>query len=130
MAISKVAASRVIFKEIFERGYQLNGRSQRAVFIERSMAELSVSRYCAATYFQNLSNEAAGKPLYKYNKARPRRKAVVEASTSLLLLTHQARGRWMVVSKDVEVHNFKTRGEAQKFAKDNGLEWKDRNKAA
>ncbi|MNB75797.1 hypothetical protein D3C75_224540 [compost metagenome] len=133
--VTKMDLARVLFKEIFTRGYDLKGKTQRKTFIDRAMAEQGLSKHCAGTYYQNLTNEANGQPLYKYNKNKPKKvvtKAEVATMTEqLLALTHQAAERWFVVNAEgVEVHNFKTRGEAQKFAKDNDLEWKDRTKAA
>lgn len=66
-APSKMELCRIVFKEIYAEGYDLKGDSQRQCFIKRTMAEHGISKHCANTYFQNLSNEAAGKPLYKYN---------------------------------------------------------------
>lgn len=133
--VTKMDLARKLYKEIFTRGYDLKGKTQRATFMERADKELGLSKHCAGTYYQNLTNEANGKPLYKYNKTYPKKsttKADVKTMTDqLLALTHQAAERWYCVNVEgVEVHNFKTRGEAQKFAKDNGLDWKDRNKAA
>lgn len=135
--VSKMDTARVLFKEIFTRGYDLKGKSQRAVFIDRAMKEQGLSKHCAGTYYQNLTNEANGQPLYKYNKNKPKKAAEVtkdqaaEMTEQLLALTHQASERWYCVNAEgLEVHNFKTRTEAQNFAKDNGLEWKDRSKAA
>lgn len=133
--VTKVDLARNLYKEIFTRGYDLKGKTQRATFMERADKELGLSKHCAGTYYQNLTNEANGKPLYKYNKPAKKKAAtkaeVKEMTEQLLALTHQASERWFVTNAEgVEVHNFKTRGEAQKFAKDNGLEWKDRTKAA
>lgn len=132
--VAKIVLARALFQEIFTRGYDLKGKTQRATFMERADKELGMSKHCAGTYYQNLTNEANGKPLYKYNKPakkKPTKAEAQEMADQLLALTHQAAERWYVTNTEgVEVHNFKTRGEAQKFAKDNGLEWKDRNKAA
>ncbi|MNI48293.1 hypothetical protein D3C73_1028510 [compost metagenome] len=99
------------------------------------MAEHEFTKHGAGTYFQNLTNLAAGQPLYKYNKTKPKAKVtkadVATMEAQLLLLTHQAAERWMVVNEaGQEVNNFKTRSEAQNFAKVNGLKVADRNKAA
>ncbi|MNH11438.1 hypothetical protein D3C85_965970 [compost metagenome] len=56
---------------------------------------------------------------------------MAEMEGQLLALTHQAAERWMAVNEEgVEINNFKTRSEAQEFAKVNGLKVKDRTKAA
>lgn len=132
--VKKIDLARVLYQEIFARGYDLKGKTQRTVFMERAQKEQGLSKHCAGTYYQNLTNEANGKPLYKYNKPAKKKATKAEAkemAEQLLALTHQAAERWYVTNAEgVEVHNFKTRGEAQKFAKDNGLEWKDRSKAA
>lgn len=134
--VTKMALGKILFAEIFTPGYDLKGKTQRAEFIERGMAEHEFTKHGAGTYFQNLTNLAAGKPLYKYNKTKPKAKPttkadVVAMEAQLLLLTHQASERWMAVNEEgVEIHNFKTRTEAQNFAKDNGLKVKDRSKAA
>lgn len=135
--VTKMDQARGLFKEIFARGYDLKGKSQRSTFIDRAMAEQGLSKHCAGTYYQNLTNEANGKPLYKYNKTKPKKaegttkEQVNEMTEQLLALTHQVAERWFVVNAEgQELNNFKTRGEAQKYAKDNGLDWKDRNKAA
>lgn len=133
--VNKMSLAKVLFAEIFTPGYQLNGKTQRAEFIARGMAEHAFTKHGAGTYFQNLTNLAKGLPLYKYNKTKPKAKTtkadVVAMEAQLLLLTHQAAERWMAVNEEgQEVNNFKTRSEAQDFAKVNGLKVKDRNKAA
>lgn len=135
--VTKMSLGKTLFAEIFTPGYDLKGKTQRAEFIERGMKEHEFTKHGAGTYFQNLTNLAAGKPLYKYNKTKPKAKAattkadVSAMEAQLLLLTHQASERWMAVNEEgVEINNFKTRSEAQKFAKDNGLKVADRSKAA
>lgn len=140
---SKMAQARVIFEQIFSKGYDLKGKTQRSVFIERcgleivdpKTGQIHCSKHCAGTYYQNLSNAIhKGQQLYKYNKTTPKKptKADVKAAEAqvLLLLPHIAKERWMVLDGEVEVNNFKSREEAKTFAKDNGLKWADRNKAA
>lgn len=133
--VTKMSLAKVLFAEIFSQGYQLNGKTQRAEFIARGMAEHEFTKHGAGTYFQNLTNLAAGKPLYLYNKTKPKvakTKADVAAAEAQLLLTHQvAEERWMTVNAEGHhVSSFKTRTEAQEFAKVNGLKVKDRTKAA
>ena len=41
--------------------------TSRKEFIEQAAVE-GLSKHCAATYYQNLKNEAKGECLYKYNK--------------------------------------------------------------
>jgi hypothetical protein len=132
--ISKMEQARVIFNEVFARGYDLQGKTQRAVFIERAMAEIPMSKHGAGTYYQNLSNQANGQKLYKYNK--PAKKKTVaevrEAEAQIVaLLQHLPKERWMVVDESgQEVNNFNSRAKAMDFAKVNGYKWADRNKAA
>ena len=131
--VSKMSLAAVLFNEIFARGYDLKGKTQRSTFIERAMKEQGLSKHCASTYFQNLSNKHNGQPLYKYNKNKKKaaKEVVQHLEQAVLLLTSQAKERWMVVNAEgVEVHNFKSRAVAQSFAKDNGFVWKDRNKVA
>lgn len=131
--VSKMSLAAVLFDQIFTRGYDLQGKTQRSTFIERAMTEQGLSKHCASTYFQNLSNKRNGQALYKYNKAKKKatKQVVKDLEQAVLLLTAQAKERWMVVNAEgVEVHNFKSRALAQSFAKDNGLEWKDRTKVA
>lgn len=134
--VTKMAKAKLLFAEIFTPGYDLKGKTQRAEFIRRAIEEHQFTKHGAGTYFQNLTNKASGKPLYMYNKpAKPKAKTtkaeVAAMEAQLLLLTHQASERWMAVNEQgVEVNNFKTRSEAQTFAKVNGLKVADRNKAA
>ena len=135
--VSKMTLARTIYQEIFARGYKLpEGKTQRAHFIARAIVEVPMSQHGAATYYQNLSNEANGQKTYKYNKpakkttAKVTKKAVAKMEEVVLALTHQATERWMCVNGfGYEVNSFKTRTMAQLFAKDNGLKWKDRNAA-
>lgn len=133
--VTKMSLAKVLFDQIFTQGYQLNGKTQRAEFIARGIAEHAFTKHGAGTYFQNLTNLAKGQPLYKYNKTKPKAKttkADVAAMEAQLLLTHQeATERWMAVNAEGQhVSSFKTRTEAQDFAKVNGLKVKDRTKAA
>ena len=133
--VTKMSLGKALFAEIFTPGYDLKGKTQRAEFIERGMKEHEFTKHGAGTYFQNLTNLAAGKPLYKYNKTKPKAKttkADVAAMEAQLLLTHQvAEERWMTVNAEGQhVSSFATRSEAQDFAKVNGLKVKDRSKAA
>lgn len=134
--VTKMSLAKVLFAQIFTKGYDLKGKTQRAEFIERGMKEHAFTKHGAGTYFQNLTNLAAGKPLYMYNKTKPKAAKTTKADVAamegqLLALTHQAAERWMAVNEEgQEINNFKTRTEAQNFAKVNGLKVKDRTKAA
>ena len=69
-APSKMQRCGELYNEIFTRGYDLKGKSQRACFIERAQAEIGMTKAGAATYFQNLSNKNKGEDLYKYNNKK------------------------------------------------------------
>lgn len=69
-APSKMELSRPLFNEIHAEGYVLSegSKSARSEFVTRAQKELGLTKAGAATYFQNLSNEKAGKPLYGTKK--------------------------------------------------------------
>lgn len=132
---SKMQQAIVLFNEINTRGYQLNGKTQRAVFIERAMQEVGLSKNGAATYFQNISNKVnKGMKLYHYNKpAKKVTKSTVKAAEEqvLLALPLLEKHRWMAIDENgVEVNSFTVRSKAQEFAKVNGYKWADRQKTA
>lgn len=73
-APSKMELARPIFKEVTAEGVVLpEGKTARATFIARAVAEISLTEKGAATYYQNLTKEAKGLPLYS------RKKKVTEA---------------------------------------------------
>lgn len=134
--VSKMSQARVIFDQVFTRGYNLNGKTQRSVFIERCINEIGMTKNGASTYYQNISNQVnKGMKLYAYNKPSSKKKVtkqeVVQAEQKLLALPLLSKERWMVVDeKGQEVNCFSSRTKAQTFAKDNGMKWLDRNKVA
>ena len=91
--------------------------TSRKEFIEMAIVEAELSKHGAATYYQNLKNEAKGESLYKYNKN------VVKAEVEYIP-TH----RWLVVKEGKAVACFPSRQKAQDHAKLNGLKWKDASK--
>lgn len=126
--INKAEIALNIYKEEAAKGDD----KLRARCIARFKAEpLNMGPQGASTYFQNCKKKAAGlKVPHYYKRKTPVKTAeVVEMTEALLMLTHQAEERWIAVQNGVEI-GFRTRGEAQKFAKENGAEWKDRTKAA
>ncbi len=136
-AKSKMQLARVVFDEVFTRGYDLKGRTQRAVFIERCIAEIGLTKNGASTYYQNISNQVnKGMKLYAYNKPSTKKKVtkaeVTKAEQSIFLaLPLLSKERWMVIdSNGVEVNCFSSRTKAQEFAKANEMKWMDRNKVA
>lgn len=73
-APSKMELARPIFKEVTAEGAVLpEGKTARATFIARAVAEIGLTDKGAATYYQNLTKEAKGQPLYS------RKKKVTEA---------------------------------------------------
>ncbi|MNB75760.1 hypothetical protein D3C75_224160 [compost metagenome] len=125
--INKAEIALNIFKAEAEQGED----KLRARCIKRFKAELGMGDAGASTYFQNCKKKAAGlKVPHYYKRKTPVKAAEVAVMTEQLLqLTHQAADRWIAVQNGVEI-GFRTRGEAQAFAKVNGAEWKDRTKAA
>lgn len=69
-APSKMELSRPLFNEIHAEGYVLRegSKSARSEFVTRAQDELGLTKAGAATYYQNLTNEKAGKPLYGTKK--------------------------------------------------------------
>lgn len=148
--MTKMDHSRILFKEIYTPGYKLRmegAKSQRGEFVKRAIAEFGATKNGAATYFQNLSNEAKGQPLYKYT---PKKKGDVPAAEGQLNQTTEQAGkaadtdlnnsagegaigefRWTVSNEaGEEVASFPIRKTAIEFAKANGLVQGDRNLAA
>lgn len=124
--INKAAVAQSIFVEEAAKGDD----KLRARVIARFKAELGMGAPGASTYFQNCKTKAAGAKVKHYYKAKGNKAAkVVEMEAQLLLLTHQATDRWAALQGDVAI-GFKTRTQAQDFAKVNELKVIDRNKAA
>lgn len=152
-APSKMAKCEALYNEVFKPGYDLGGKSQRAVFIKRAMEELEMTKNGANTYYQNLSNAARGKGKYKYNKyvgkagskAETNAKApeaageaglelpggvklgktdVELAEAQALKTANDLSKRWQVLDDDVVVNSFDTRNAAKKAAT-GGLVWRD-----
>lgn len=146
--MTKMDHSRVLFAEIYAPGYKLKmegAKSQRSEFVKRAMAEFGATKNGAATYFQNLSNEAKGQPLYKYGAKK--KTDVAGAEGQLEQTTNQGGAaadlnesksegaigefRWTVSNEaGDEVASFPIRKAADEYAKANGLVRGDRNLAA
>lgn len=145
---SKMDHSRVLFAEIYAPGYKLKmegAKSQRSEFVKRAMAEFGATKNGAATYFQNLSNEAKGQPLYKYTPKKKTTKAGAEQAEGQLADTTAQGGaaadlnnsagegeigkfRWTCCNEaGEEVASFPVRKTADEYAKANGLVRGDRN---
>lgn len=148
--MSKMAHSRILFAEIYAPGYKLKmegAKSQRSEFVKRAMAEFGATKNGAATYFQNLSNEAKGEPLYKYTPKKKTTAAGTQQAEGQLQQTTEQAGqaadqnnsasegaigefRWTVSNEaGEEVASFPIRKTAIEYAKANGLVQGDRNLA-
>lgn len=152
-APSKMQRCETLYEEVFAPGYDLGGKSQRAVFIARAIAEVGMSQAGANTYYQNLSNASRGKGKYKYNKYQSKagskadsagkteakgseggvdlpgsnvtKGAIAAAEKQAVKTTADLTKRWQV--KDGEgnvVNSFDTRSAAKSAATD-GLTWHD-----
>lgn len=65
---TKMERAKPIFEAVMKLGEdKLAGKTHRAIFIERAIAELDMKAAGANTYFQNLKNEANGEGRYKYS---------------------------------------------------------------
>lgn len=68
-AVKKIDRAREIFKRIHDPKFMApEGSSPRAEFIKSCIADLGMTDSGASTYWQNLSTEAKGGPLYKHAK--------------------------------------------------------------
>lgn len=150
---SKMELCEELFNEVFKPGYDLGGKSQRAVFIARAMAEKGMTKNGANTYYQNLSNAARGKGKYKYNKyvgkagsksdaakttkpeaeagldlpgagAGPTKAGIKAAEQQAGKTTADLTKRWHVLDGTEVVNSFDTRNAAKKAAV-GGLTWAD-----
>ena len=101
--------------------------ASRKEFIEKAV-EAGLTKHGAATYYQNLKNEAKGESLYKYNKTASNANDKVEQEAEQVEQEYIPVNRWLVVKEDKPVACFSSRQKAQDYAKENGLKWKDANK--
>lgn len=153
-APSKMDHARKLFAEIYTAGYKFKipgAKSQRNEFIKRAIAEFGMTQAGAATYFQNLTNEAKGEPVYKYNKGKKKAATTTgeagAAAGALNETTNQAgaalpgaqskdmseeagaigKFRWIVQNAaGEELSSHPTRSEAQTKAKELNCDWADR----
>ena len=100
--------------------------ASRKEFIEKAI-EAGLTKHGAATYYQNLKNEAKGESLYKYNKTASKVESL-EQEAEQVEQEYTPVNRWLVVKEDKPVACFSSRQKAQEYAKENGLKWKDANK--
>lgn len=138
---SGVSQARVLFAEVNAPGYQIKtegAKSIRGDFIARAQVECGLTKNGASTYFQNLKNEAAGKPLYYPTKKKDDQPknfvdvgSALTSAPSVNAAVEEAK-RWFVVNEEgAEVAQFDSRKQAQEHAKsEDGLKWMDRTKVA
>lgn len=75
--MNKRERSEVLYNELTAEGYTLpEGRTLRAVFIERAVNELDMTEKGAATYYINAKNKAAGKPIQSYYTPKTQRRQI------------------------------------------------------
>lgn len=67
--VKKIDLARPIYQEVTAKGFDLQGKTARRVFIDRCVAELGMGEKGANTYFQNLKSEATTGDLYPYAKS-------------------------------------------------------------
>lgn len=145
--MTKMEHARVLFNEIYAPGYKFKvegSKSQRNEFVKRAIAEFAMTKNGAATYFQNLSNEAKGEKLYKYGSKKTTKAGTEQAEGQLKTTTASAgealdnnnsasegeigKFRWTVRNEaGEEVASFPVRKTAIDYAKTNGLKQGDRN---
>ena len=138
-----VEVCRELFAEVSAEGYVMRiegAKSLRGEFIQRAITECGMTKNGAATYYQNLKNEAAGKPLYyPTKKSEDQPKTFVDLTSVLAsapssnvneAVEEAVQHRWMVwnPSTNSEVASFETRSKAQEMAKNLNMVWKDRTK--
>lgn len=125
MSNSKMNQAEVVFQQVSAEGFDLQGKTVRAAFVEKAMAEVGLSKAGASTYYQNLRNKHVnGKNLYEYNKTA--KKDVVVEEVKKYVPEH----RWTLLVDGEVVNSFPSRAKAQAAAKEVGGKWGDLNKAA
>ena len=139
-APSKMQKARALYEKVFGPGFDLNGKSQRARFIELAQTEIGLTKAGANTYFQNLSNAARGDKLYKYNttkkasasngegaeegraeggsrKRQPTKAEVKTAETKATATAVDLSKRWQILNaKGTLVNSFSTKAKAEAYA--------------
>ena len=90
-APSKMALARPIVQEVTAEGAVLpeGCKTPRAAFISRAVAEIELTEKGAATYFQNLTKEAKGGPLYS-RKAKKTEEVAAEEPAAAQDAEHAA----------------------------------------
>ena len=130
-APSKMKLAADLFKRVFTAGFDLDGKSQRARFIDLAQSEIGLTKAGANTYFQNLSNEARGQKRYKYNTTKkagegetaattekaPSKAAVKQAEAKATATAVDLSKRWQILNKKgTLVNSFSTKAKAEAYA--------------
>lgn len=151
---SKMEICKELYDEVFAPGYDLGGKSQRAVFIARAIAEKGMTKNGANTYYQNISNAKRGKGLYKYNKyvgkagsksaeagkagadkteeagldlpgnTGPTKSEIKKLEEQAASTAKDLTKRWQLLDDGQVIDSFDTRNQAKKAAV-GGLTWAD-----
>jgi len=129
MKQSKMQLAQAIYDEVYGEGYDLDGKSPRAAFIERAKDEVGLTANGASTYHQNIRNaKVNGKGLYEYNKyhGKPKSESKVEETKAE---TEEKSYRWYTVDENGDfAKSFESRAKAQAYAKEIGGKWRDATK--
>lgn len=115
--VSKAEVAKKIFDDLHLEGADLGGKTIRACFIARAMAEAGLTKNGASTYYQNFMNESRGRKRYSYTPSRKKEvaspeagadlpgvtKADVKAAEESVKSTVDTSGRWHVLNEAGEV---------------------------
>lgn len=151
MKQSKMQLAQAIYDEVYGEGYDFDGKSPRAAFIERAKDEVGLTANGASTYHQNIRNaKVNGKGLYEYNKyhGKPKSESKVEETKEddkteevvedqvqepqveeTKAETEEKSYRWYTVDGNGDfAKSFESRAKAQAYAKEIGGKWRDATK--
>lgn len=78
-APSKMDRAKEIFAELKDASKVAEGKTARATFIDRAVAELQMSKQGAATYWQNLTSLDKGGKLYPHSGSKKKVEGELEA---------------------------------------------------
>lgn len=78
-APSKMERAKALFSELKDASKVAEGKTARATFIERAVAELEMSKAGAATYWQNLTSLDKGGKLYPHSGSKKKVEGEPEA---------------------------------------------------
>lgn len=127
-SMNKMAKAKKIYATVTAKGYNLRGSSVRAVFLNKAMKEVGLTKAGAATYYQNIRNEVVnGKSLYEYNKTAKKVTSKQEPKAEEKK-AYVPEFRWTVAVDGEVVESFPSRAKAQARAKEIGGKWGDTQK--